>query len=554
LYFIIINSLAIGVNLVDVIYFRFTFKRTTADIFKYLDTGEEFSSLIPTFIRDFWYMLLIWAALIIVLVLLFNKLKFLSRPQIKNKLRYYILNSFLFLIIIFFTIIGIRGGFQLRPLSILVAGKYANAKNVPLVLNTPYTFLTTINKSELSVKNYFDPDRLVEIYTPIHTRNDNESFNKKNIVIIIVESLSLEHIGSLNTFLANGKYKGYTPFLDSLIQHSLVFKAFANGKRSIEGIPAILSGIPSLMNNSYTTSPYAGNNINSLASLLKRKSYYSSFFHGGNNGTMGFDNYTKLAGFDSYYGRNEYNKEEDFDGKWGIFDEEFLQFASNEISTFQSPFLTTIFTLSAHHPYSIPDKHIGRFKEGNLEIQKCIEYTDYSIRKFFETSSKSSWYKNTIFVITADHTSESYYPYYTRNPGMFAIPIIFFDPDTSFKGISHKLAQQIDIMPSLLDILNYDEDYLAFGTSVFDTLADRFSINYLNNNYQLIRGNYLMQFDGNQAIALFDVTKDTLLKNNLVNSDIARKKEMEEFIMAFIQQYNNRLFENRLTVNNGVME
>lgn len=546
-FFLIINSIAIAVNLIDVIYFKFTFKRTTADILNYLGAGDDFTALIPVFIKDFWYICLIWIALIILLIYLFKKVRLDYNVKISDKIKYYIFHSLIFLITIFFTIIGIRGGFQLRPLSIMVAGKYTNSKNVPLVLNTPYTFLTTINKSNLLLADYYDSKTLEEIYTPYHRGSIDNVSSKKNIVIIIIESLSLEHIGSLNTTIDDGKYKGYTPFLDSLIGHSLVYKGFANGKRSIEGLPAILSGIPSLMNNAFITSPYAGNNINSIASLLKEKSYYSSFFHGGNNGTMGFDNYTKMAGFDSYYGRDEYNNEEDFDGKWGIFDEEFLQFTAKEINTFEKPFVATIFTLSSHHPYTIPEKHKGKFRNGNLEIQKSIQYTDYSLKRFFKTSSELPWFKNTIFVITADHTSEAYNPFYTGNVGMYAIPIIFFDPDSNLNGVSPLIAQQIDILPSLLEYINYDEDYIAFGTSVFDSTALRFSINYLNNYYQLIMDDHLLQFDGKQSIGLYNIINDSLLENNLLNNKMHKVQQMERFTKAVIQQYNNRLIENRLT-------
>jgi len=263
---------------------------------------------------------------------------------------------------------------------------------------------------------------------------------------------------------------------------------------------------------------------------------------------MGFDNYSLIAGFDSYYGMDEYGDNKDFDGKWGIFDEEFLQFTARKINTFKSPFIVATFTLSAHHPYTIPEKYKGKFVEGNLEIQKCIEYADYSLKRFFETVSKSTWYKNTVFVITADHTSEAYYPYYKRNAGMFSIPIIFFDPNLTIHGISDQIIQQIDIMPSLLDMLNYNKEYLAFGTSVFDSTAVRFSINYLNNNYQLIMDHYLLQFDGIESLALFNIKNDSLLQNNLVNSQDSKKRELEKFTKAFIQQYNNRMIENKLTI------
>jgi len=545
--YISINSLAIAVNLIDVIYFRFTFKRTTADILNYLGAGDDFAALIPQFLNDFWFMVIIWIVLIIVLILLFNKVKLKHSPESQKSNRYYFFNSIIFLLSIFFMIIGIRGGFQLRPLSIMAAGRYADAKNVPMVLNTPYTFLSTLGKSDIKKVEYFDNEVLNDIYNPEYSGKKNTDFVKKNIIIIMVESLSLEHIGSLNASIGNEKYKGYTPFLDSLIRHSRAYRGFANSKRSIDGIPAILSGIPSLMNNAFIISQYAGNKTNSIANLLKEESYYSAFFHGGSNGTMGFDNYTNMAGFDNYYGRNEYNNEKDFDGKWGIFDEEFLQYSAKMINTFEQPFFAAVFTLSSHHPYTIPEKHKERFKGGKLEIQKCIQYVDYSLMRFFKTISKMDWFSNTLFVITADHTSEAYYPYYNKNIGMFAIPIIFYDPDSVMNSINPEIAQQIDILPSIMEYLNYNYDFITFGTSVFDTTASRFSINYLNNSYQLIKDGFLLQFEENKSVGLFDMNNDSLMENNLINIKKSEAAILEKFAKAVIQHYNNRMIDNKLT-------
>ena len=120
-------------------------------------------------------------------------------------------------------------------------------------------------------------------YETIKNTNHNEIFKHKNVVIIILESFSKEYVGYYN----NGK--GYTPFLDSLINYSLVMeRAYANGIKSIEALPSIVSSIPTLMNNPFITSIYATNKYYSLPLLLKREGYSTSFFHGGNRGTMGF--------------------------------------------------------------------------------------------------------------------------------------------------------------------------------------------------------------------------------------------------------------------------
>ncbi len=541
--FYITNSIALMANFVDIIYYRFTFKRTTGDIFSYLGVGGDFGKLLPQFLKDFWYIFILFILFIYIMVTIYNM--YIVKDSIRKGANFFLYHTIALIIIVSFTTLGVRGGFQLKPIDIINAAAYSDSKDVPIVLNTPFTIIKTINYTAIQKKVYYkDINELNSIYNPSHIISSNQNqFRKLNVVVIILESFSREHIGVLN----NIKGYGFTPFLDSLIKQSLVFNGFSNGKKSIEGIPAVLSSVPTLMNEPYINSAFASNNISSLALLLKEKGYHTSFFHGGSNGTMGFDSFTKIAGFDKYFGRNEYNNEKDYDGKWGIKDEEFLQYYANKLNSFPQPFVSSIFTLSSHHPYKVPDKYAGKFKKGNLEIQEAVGYTDYSLQRFFETASKMSWFDSTLFVITADHTSEAFMEYYQNSVGMYSIPIIYYMHGSNLKGMRTEITQQIDIMPSILDYLNYDKNYFSFGSSVFNANTDHFNISYINGQYQLIKGNYSLQFDGTKATTLFDIIKDPLLKNNLINTETKLRDKMEAFIKAVIQQYNNRLIENKLT-------
>jgi len=550
-YFYIINTIGLMANFVDLIYFRFTLKRTTADIFNYLGVGGDFDKLIPQFLKDFWYVLVIWILFIVLLIYLSSRFK-LNVSGAKGKggdLKFYFLNGFLFLVVIFASVIGIRGGFQLRPISLITAGNYTSAKYVPLLLNSPFSIAKTVGKESLKTISYFKSEtELAKVYTPLH-KGIKTGFRNYNVMIFILESFSLEHIGALNKDLENGNYQGFTPFIDSLIPHSLIFKGFANGKTSIQGIPSILSGIPSLMNESFIQSNYSTDKVNSLAGLLKPKGYTSAFFHGGTNGTMGFDSYTKFAGFDHYYGRSEYNNEKDYDGKWGIRDEEFFQYTAGILNKLPQPFLGALFSLSSHHPYFVPGKYNHTFRKGKLPIQESIMYTDHSLSEFFETAKKMPWFENTLFVITADHTSEGYYPYYQSSTGQYAIPVLFYKKNSDLKGLSKEIIQQTDIMPSVLSYLGFDKDYIAFGTDVFDTTSPRFSIHYISGLYGLIKDGYLIEYDGTNSTALFDLNADKLQTNNLIKKNLPAAKKLETFIKAYIQQYNNRVVENRLTAD-----
>ena len=551
-YFYLINGFCLLWNFMDSIYFRFTLKRTTADFFSYMSVGGDFSILIPHFIKDYWYIPLTW--IVFLFLMIYFATRFRSKTSTigkgkKGKFTYYFLQTFLFLIIIFLSIIGIRGGFQLRPISLITAGKYASAKNIPLLLNTPFCMVKTFHHSSLQESRYFTKESdLAKIYTPVHG-GTTDKFRNYNVMIIILESFSREHFRYFNKGLENGHYKGFTPFLDSLIRESLVYDGFANGKTSIQGIPAVLSSIPSLMNESFIQSNYANDKYTSLAALLKPKGYTSAFFHGGTNGTMGFDSYTHMVGFDRYYGRTEYNNDKDFDGEWGIRDEEFFQYTAQTINGFKPPFLVAIFSLSSHHPFTVPARYGNKFREGHMPIQKTIMYADYSLGRFFETAKKMPWFDNTLFVITADHTSEGYYPYYHTDAGQFAVPIIFYKHNSGLRGDSKIVAQQIDIMPSILSLLGYDKDFLAYGTNLFDSTAQHFSIHNASGLFGLIKEGYLLEFDGTNSTGLYDLKKDSLQKSNLVGKGLEVKKDLEIFMKAFLQQYNNRIIENRLIID-----
>ena len=553
-YYYVINAVALMANFADTIYFRFTLKRLTADFFNYVSVGGDFDKLIPQFLHDFWYVALVWILFVAVLVYAGTRLS--AAPEAGKKkgagLMTLVVNTVLMAVVLALSVIGIRGGLQLRPIGLVTAGNYTSAKNLPLVLNTPFSIAKTINDESLkTILTYKKESDLEKVYSPLH-RGATTGFKPVNVMIIILESVSREHIGSLNHSLDNGRYQGFTPFLDSLIRHSLYFDAFANGKTSIQGIPAVLSGIPSLMNESFIQSSYAAGKFTSIAGLLKPKGYTTAFFHGGTNGTMGFDSYTRLVGFDHYYGRSEYNNEKDYDGKWGIRDEEFFQYAARTINGFRQPFAAAFFSLSSHHPYHVPMKYVNIFRKGKLPIQQSIMYADYSLGEFFHSARHMPWYNNTLFIITADHTSEGYYPYYQSDVGQYAIPLLFFKPGSDMRGKASTIAQQTDIFPTVMNYLGYDKSFLAFGSDLFDSthVVPHFSIHYISGLYGLVMGNHYLEFNGTKGTALFNLASDPLQTSNIIAREEVTARRMETFIMAYIQQYNNRLIENRLLIDN----
>ena len=556
--FVVINSLALLMNLCDTVYFRFTGRRTTTTVFSEFKNENNLGGI---FWNELWHnalLVLIFAALVFALIKVYRMPKFRSKIKL---VPYYLINFIALLVIAPCAVLLIRGGIgrTTRPITISNANQYVNRPiEAAIVLNTPFSMIRTIGKNAFEDPKYFNKSFNVEKYfTPVHYPTPEKQFQKKNVVIFILESFGRGFWGSLNKGIEGGKYKGYTPFLDSLVQHSLAFKnGYANGTKSIDGMPAVLCGIPMFV-EPFVLTPASLNKVDGLPRYLAGKGYYSAFFHGAPNGSMGFQALAKTIGFDDYFGMDEYcddknyNGRSDFDGAWAIWDDKFFQFYNEKINTFKQPFVTALFSATSHHPYNIPDSYKNIYKEDRQPIDKCIRYSDESLRLFFEKAKKEPWYKNTLFVITSDHSRPSLLDDYASDQQFFAAPIVFYAPgDPSLQGMRDDLAQQIDILPSILTYLGYDKPYFSFGTDLVGSKRNTpFTVNYLTGMYQYAKGSYFLQFDGHHTVGIYNYKKDHLLKNNLIKT--APKdtiKQMEFELKVIIQDYMNRMNQDRLTV------
>jgi phosphoglycerol transferase MdoB-like AlkP superfamily enzyme len=555
--FVIFNSIAMAVNSADIIYYRFTLRRTTLSVLDQFENETNLGTLFFQFIIDYWYVFLFFIALVALLVTGARKLIRYEGPQLKKPFAFYGFGSLGFLLAIGLFIGGARGGFResTRPITLSNAAAYATEpKDVNLVLNTPFALMRTAKANVIQKVNYFTNDEeLNKVFTPLRLPDTTRAFTKKNVVVIILESFSKEFVGAYHPDKKN--HPGYTPFLDSLISVSHAFQySMANGRKSIDAMPSVIASIPSI-EVPFVLSHFSGNKINSLPNLLREKGYYSAFFHGAPNGSMGFDAFARQSGFDDYFGKDEYNHNEDFDGIWGIWDEKFIQYFAEQMNTFQQPFYTNLFTLSSHHPYQLPEEYENTFKGGPRLVHRTIEYTDMALKKFFATAATMPWFKNTLFVLTADHASaEIVHPEYNTAWGYFSIPIIFYEPSESKGSFQNQLIQQVDIMPTVLSQLGYDQPYVSFGRNIFNPHEVPFAFTYLNNQYQLFQGNYLLQFDGSKSTALYDFKRDEFLKTNLLPTLPDTVSTMETKLKAFIQQYNNRMVDDNLTREGSQMK
>ena len=564
--FIVINGLGLAINLCDSVYFRYTMRRTTTTVFSEFSNEGNLGSIFLTETLHHWYLviafvLLIWG---------------MWKLYVKTGLEWKRLRPWSYALTVFlslaafapFVVAGIRGGFTtaVRPITISNANQYANRPiEAALVLNTPFSIYRTIGKAVFTVPDYYQNEQEMEaIFSPVHNLSDSRIsgdssdslFSRKNVVILIVESFGREYIGALNKTLENGQYRGYTPYVDSLIAKSITFShSYCNGRKSIDGMPSILSSIPMFVEPFFLT-PASMNHVSGIASILAAEGYQTAFFHGAQRGSMGFQAFSRATGFQDYYGREDYDADtrfggdEDFDGMWAIWDEPFLQYYATKMSEMKEPFMTAVFTASSHHPYAIPEKYQSRYPEEGIVIHKCIRYTDMAIGKFFEKASREPWFNNTIFVLTSDHTNLSDHAFYETDLGGFCSPIIIYEPGHTDRNpmILDKIAQQIDILPTVLGMLHYQKPFFAFGIDVLNTPAeDTWAVNYLNGIYQYVKYGHVLQFDGRQTKAVYALS-DSLMKQDLIGK-IPQQPQMERELKAIIQQYMTRMTQDKLSVN-----
>lgn len=515
----------------DSAYFQYTYRMLSNEIFTYLGNSGPMDKLIPHFMVNYWYAWVFGVLIITAFLVLNHRIRLAQRNENTVMSKEWI-GFGAGLLVAWFLLRGGFGGF----IQLTDAAHFCQPKNIPVVSNSGYNILRTLFQPQLAPHEYMPQEEADRLFNPeLRSTNgiavDTLSQQPKNIVLIIVESLGQEYLGCYN-HQPNADTR--TPFLDSLAKHSTVFQGRANGKRSIEGITAILTGIPTLMNVPFVNCTYRNDSIAGIPTVLNRHGYHSAFFHGSHNGVMDFDKVCHRIGFHEYLGLNEFQaegkaREEDFDHTWGIYDEPFLQYVVRHTSTFKEPFFTTVFTVTSHDPFPLPEQYKERFHEGRHPILKCVEYLDNSLRKFFDEAKKQPWFNNTIFLITADHSGPGLSPEYLDYDGSYRIPMIVYNPQDANGHVDDNIVQQTDIFPTLVRFLGFDDPVVSFGQ------------NNIGNGWQVYFGNdYFCMVSNNPSDPKrHDIT--------ILCGDIEEgTPENIRFLKAVVQQYFNRVINNNL--------
>jgi phosphoglycerol transferase MdoB-like AlkP superfamily enzyme len=351
---------------------------------------------------------------------------------------------------------------------------------------------------------------------------------KKNLVIFLQESLGYQFVTPQ-----------ITPNLMQLKKEGLWFdEAYSNGTRSVRGIAGITAGFLAVPGKGVVKRSKSQNNFFTFSSLLKPLGYHTMFLYGGE---ARFDNMRSWFlgnGFDEVVEEKDF-KNPAFVATWGASDEDLAKKGNERFSKLYDkgqPFAAIMFSSSNHSPFDIPPGRVKPVKEGELCVENAIQYADYAIGKFFEEAKLLPYYKDTIFVVIADHNIRVYGDDVVP-VNMFHIPALILGAGVEPK-VYDKLASQPDVLATALDYLGKDFTYPILGNSIFSDKKKNLNLLQFNENYAL-------RVDDKVAVIVPNKPAQTYLYVNEHLKPTEHDKELEKDALAFVITLNH-LYDKQL--------
>lgn len=548
LYFIF-TTLAILFTTGDIFYYNFAKRRISYEIFNLFQSIPE---LLKIILHEYVLQLIIVTFFILLLAYLWFKL---SNKTPQNKNNNLINNWLYFVLTIIVTLISIRGGLQLKPLRESYAFRNDNIALGHLSLNPVFTIIRTLNRGNLKDYNFLEMGNSIKIVRKLLQDEDEiflndeyplmrmQSFRecdqiRKNVVILIMESWPGNILQLYNSNI--------TPNFYDLVKRGIYFSNFfATGQRTIQGMQAIVGSIPNVAYDDILGSPIEQHKLRPLGVILKEFGYKTIFIHGARSGSMGFEAFAKLSGFDTYISKKDFDlKNVQDDGTWGIFDHYVFERANQEFENIQKPFLGVVMSLSSHAPYTLPSKEFEYFDSTvtNYKLLNSFRYSDWSIGKFFSEAQKLEYYKNTIFIITSDHaegtTEKNFFE-------LFHIPCLIFAPNYLEPQLNNNIHSQVDIVPTIIDLLKLPTIHSSFGKSMLNR-GDGFALLSTGNMFGWIRGKWFLISDFEKDIGLYDIEQDKNLYLNELFKNQKISQQMREEALSYIQTATYLLKHNKI--------
>jgi phosphoglycerol transferase MdoB-like AlkP superfamily enzyme len=417
--------------------------------------------------------------------------------------------------------------FALSLLAIPFLSTKENAHNVfanELQANGIYKFYLAFMHSELDYFKFYKTVPNNEAFaqlkqqipsisgeTTLRDIKNESAENHKNVVLITIESYSAEFMKMY------GNEKNITPFLDSLETKSLVFtNLYAVGNRTVRGLEAVTLCFPPTAGESVVKREDNKNKF-STGNIFKQKGYTVKFMYGGDAFFDNMEDFFTGNGYEIVDKKTFKPNEITFANIWGVCDEDMYTKAIKEMNieaAANKPFFNHIMTVSNHRPFTYPNGKIdipgdAKSRDGG------VKYTDYAMKKFFEMAQKQPWFTNTVFVILADHCASSAGK--TELPAdKYRIPAMIYSPSFIEPRKYNNLMSQIDVMPTVFGLLNFDYQSKFYGQ---DVLKPDYKPRALIATYQdlgLIKNNVLTIISAKQKVKQFQLT---LKPNQKVGSD-----------------------------------
>jgi phosphoglycerol transferase MdoB-like AlkP superfamily enzyme len=487
-----------GLGIVDIELFRWWGFRLDATIFKYASTPAEVwgtAAVSPRFLLLVLFMFSVTS--------LYFLYKFLAYPKKiswgKEGLFQSITSALVFLILTATLFIPIRGGLQLAPMN-QSAVFYSNSTLLNnTAINVSWNFVHSILEKTYDDSNpyQFTDQKVAEeahilLYADTTRSTTLLNTTKPNVIFLIWESFTGKAVKEL------GGKENITPQFSKLIKEGIFFNnMYASGNRSDKGLIAILAGYPAQPTTSIITNPKKALHLPAVSTVLKTKGYNTSFYYGGEPEFANIKSFLLNHDYQKLVTKNDF-EEKYWNSKWGAHDEVVLDRLLQDLEKSPQPFFSTLFTLSSHEPYEIPIEPVFPGTDNQTLFLNSLFYSDQCIGKFIEKAKKTSWWKNTIIVITADHG----HPYPGPNelpihiPDEFKIPMLWLGGALNVQDtIISKIGSQTDIAATLLNQLHLDHKQFTFSKDLLNPNSPEFAYYAFNNGLGYIKPGKKLSFE-----------------------------------------------------------
>lgn len=436
--------------------------------------------------------------------------------------------AFMMLALLF---LAIRGGWQLSPINQSMA--YFSNETVlnHAAVNTEWNLIHDILNNKYGKDNpykYYPEEEAKKIVAELYKKPNGEKVKvlnseRPNVVIIIMESFTAELVGSL------GGEKGVTPNFDKLSAEGILFEnIYAAAGRTDKGVMATLSAFPSQAIRSIMKQNSKQEKLPGIAQEFKSNAYATSFYYGGESEFFNMKSYVLSHGYQTLIDNYSFEKK-DMNSKWGAYDEKVFSKQLADMDNVKQPFFSTILTLTNHEPFDLPVEK--RFKGEQIEdkFRSTSFYADSCLGAYLSSAKKKPWYKNTLFVVIADHSHRLPDNLTEFDPKRYRIPLLFFGDviKTEFKGHRiNKFGNQTDLAASLLNQLNMPSNRYLWSKDLFNPGTPGFAFFNWDNGFGFATKDQIISFD--------NVGKNIIMRKNAANPKI--EKDLLRYGKAHMQE------------------